>query len=209
MTTIPNWQPGVGGGTELKVELLNQPYHVGAPNHVPTYDLGTDTITVPIGVGRHRPAPGVTVEHTVDQQLLITPVTINTEYFVFVEADGSFTYSSVSDEESDGQVVVCSVATGATKDDLTVTDLRGMLPIPPPAMPHIEAHLVPAATTSVTWAAAFASAPVVVMTPLINWSNEVNGHVLSRSTTGASVYTGADAGATQSADKSVIAMEAT
>lgn len=108
-------------------EEANQPFWIKSA----VYDVGTDTIAVTIGPGRVDWGGGDVTEKAADTVLDITPVAINTEYFVFVDqATDGFTYSSVSAVPADGQVRLGSVATGADKATLTRDDLRGMLPVP-------------------------------------------------------------------------------
>ena len=123
-------------------EEANQPFHVKSA----VYNAGTDTITVTVGLGRADFGGGDVVEFAAEDTLDITPVTINTTYFVFLNSDGTLSYSSTSGVEGAGQVRLGDVATGATKDAVTRTDRRGMLPVPAPspvvplAYPHAAAN---------------------------------------------------------------------
>ncbi|MEX2398434.1 MAG: hypothetical protein WD432_00070 [Candidatus Saccharimonadales bacterium] len=93
------------------------------------YASGSDTITITIGEGRVDWGSGVTTEFTSDETVEQTPVSTGTTYYVFLNDDDSLSVSTTATPKS-RQVRLGSVTTGATKDDLTIADLRGILPVP-------------------------------------------------------------------------------
>lgn len=92
-----------------------------------TYDSGNDQVNVTIGKGRADYGGGNIVSTTSDSTVVIASPTVSTTYYVFLNNDGTFSTGTVSTPGA-GQTLLASVAVGATKSDLTTTDMRGILP---------------------------------------------------------------------------------
>lgn len=114
--------PNKGVGDTVTHEEINQPFWLKSA----TYDAANDRIVVTIGPGRTDWGGGILTEKLTDSTLYITAPSINTTYYVFLKNDSTFIYST-SGTPGSGQVRLASIAVGATKDALTVSDLRGML----------------------------------------------------------------------------------
>lgn len=114
--------PNKGVGDTVTHEEINQPFWLKSA----TYDAANDRIVVTIGPGRADWGGGTLTEKLTDSTLYITTPSINTIYYIFLKNDSTFIYST-SGIPGAGQVRLASIAVGATKDALTVSDLRGML----------------------------------------------------------------------------------
>ncbi len=121
MANVTEWVNG--GAPGISAERLNEPFHIAAA----VYDSVNNKIDVTIGPGRADFGGGTVVEFTSNQTLYITGPATNTTYYIFLNSNGTFTYSTTATPGT-GQVRLGSVATGATLDALTRTDRRGLLP---------------------------------------------------------------------------------
>jgi hypothetical protein len=113
-----------GSAPGISAALLNEPFHLKRAS----YDGGI--ITVTIGPGRANFGGGVSgiIEKLSDSTLTISTPVPKTTYYIFIQYDGSFFYSSSSLETTG--VLIGSVATGEQVNVLTRDDLRGILPGP-------------------------------------------------------------------------------
>ena len=111
---------------------------MGYPRSV-AYDPGTDTLTVtfdPVQVrfGGSLIVKGASFSHP------ITPVAINTTYYVFLSSSGATSHNTTGAIPA-GSIPLCQVAVGATKSTLTLTDLRGTIDVTGKiAQDNLDAH---------------------------------------------------------------------
>jgi hypothetical protein len=125
--------PNKNAGDALTHEEINQPFWLKSA----TYDAENDRIIVTIGPGRADWGGGTLTEKLTDSTLYITTPSINTTYYIFLKNDSTFIYST-SGTPRGGEIRIASIAVGETKDALTVSDLRGMLPTPAGALYSID-----------------------------------------------------------------------
>ncbi|MEX0668207.1 MAG: hypothetical protein WD061_00510 [Candidatus Saccharimonadales bacterium] len=101
------------------------------------YNSGDDKLVITISPGKVDWGEGNITEFSSDTTVEQTPIDTETTYYVFLNSNDSLSISTTDLPES-GQVRLGSVATGASKDDLTVVDLRGVLPVPAVVKPSID-----------------------------------------------------------------------
>jgi hypothetical protein len=113
-----------GNAPGISAALLNEPFHLKGAS----YD--GSLITVTIGPCRANFGGGLSgiVEKLSDSTLTISAPAPMTTYYIFIQYDGSFSYSTSS--SSGMGVLIGSVATGEQVTALTRDDLRGILPGP-------------------------------------------------------------------------------
>lgn len=120
MANTTPWVNGVAPG--ISAERLNEPFHVAAA----TYNAGENRIEVIIGPGRAA-FLGALVEKLTNSTYYITSPATQTTYYVYLTSAGTFSHNT-SGVEVAAAVRLGRVTTGATLDDLTLADDRGLLP---------------------------------------------------------------------------------
>lgn len=95
----------------------------------PTYDAANDRIVCVLGRGiaeLYNSDARVIVQKDTDTTYYIPTPAINTTYYLYLQADGTFTHNTTGAVPA-GAVLLWQVATGATKDALTKTDRRAQI----------------------------------------------------------------------------------
>jgi hypothetical protein len=110
-----------GGAPGISSERLNEPFHLKSM----VYDSVNNKIDLTLGRGR-AVFLDIIVEKNADSTYYIAAPAINTTYYVYLKSDGTYT-SNTTGTSPAGSIKIWAVATGATVDALTKSDLRALI----------------------------------------------------------------------------------
>nr|BDD46355.1 hypothetical protein 1 [Pelagibacterales bacterium] len=111
----PNWD-------DIDEKMVLEPFYLKSVS----YDSTNDQINITFGPGRAS-FLGTLVAIGQDTVYTVSAPVANTDYYIFIKDDGTFTHNTDSSEIS-GAVLIRKISTGSTVDSITEVDLRGVLP---------------------------------------------------------------------------------